>query len=456
MIDISFEQGTILLTGLDHEHTAMLAQWITFDERSDCWRARAMHYAPIVLTLHRGKIEYSDNARDFKKLALAHTGEMKPRDYQQQALEAWWKSGGRGVVVMPTGSGKSFLANICMLKAQRSTLVVVPTIDLMHQWATQLEKFFGCSIGMLGGGNKNVQDITVSTYDSAVIHMEYIGNRFGFVVFDECHHLPGNVSRNAALMSIAPFRLGITATPERNDGGEEVLYELLGPLAYRIEIDELEGKVLSPYQTVRFSVELDPDEKEQYDLYRKVYTDFLKSAAIDFSRDGWSQFIIQACRRAGGKEALKAFMEQKRIARTCRSKFAKIWELLMQHAGERMIIFTADNNTAYELGKRFLMPVITHHTKGSERKQFLDKFRSGEFKVLITSKVLNEGIDVPEASVGIVVSGTGSTREHVQRLGRILRPSEDKQAVLYELISDGTAEFYVSERRRQHRAYRRY
>lgn len=455
MISISFEQGTLLISNLQTEHETLLSESITFDNRVDCWRAKALDYRYIVMTLHRQKIPYQDAAKEFEQIELNHVGEMTPRYYQQHALDAWWKGGGRGVVVMPTGSGKSFLANLCMLKVKRSTLVVVPTIDLMYQWVEQLEKFFSCKVGMLGGGNKDVQDITVSTYDSAVIHMEYIGNRFGFVVFDECHHLPGPVNRNSALMSIAPFRLGITATPERNDGGEAVLYELLGDLAYRIEIDQLEGKVLSPYETVRFAVGLDKDEQERYDYYRKVYTDFLKRARINFSRDGWSQFIIQSCRQPGGKEALKAFMEQKRIARTCRSKFAKIWEILVQHAGERIIVFTADNNTAYELGNRFLMPVITHHTKGAERKRFLDQFRSGDYKVLITSKVLNEGVDVPEASVGIVVSGTGSTREHVQRLGRILRPSKNKQAVLYELISEGTSEIYVSERRRQHRAYYR-
>jgi superfamily II DNA or RNA helicase len=128
---------------------------------------------------------------------------------------------------------------------------------------------------------------------------------------------------------------------------------------------------------------------------------------------------------------------------------------LQKHAGDRVLVFTADNDTAYELGRRFLLPVLTHQTRVQERKAFLDAFREGVYPVLVTSRVLNEGIDVPEANVGIVVSGTGSTREHVQRLGRILRPGRGKQAVLYELVSGGTSESYVSERRRQHRAYQR-
>ncbi|MBQ7650878.1 MAG: hypothetical protein IJS15_07960, partial [Victivallales bacterium] len=100
-------------------------------------------------------------------------------------------------------------------------------------------------------------------------------------------------------------------------------------------------------------------------------------------------------------------------------------------------------------------PVLTHHTKAGERKEFLDAFRHGEYPCIVTSRVLNEGVDVPEADVGIVVSGTGSIREHVQRLGRLLRPVAGKSAVLYELVSFGTSEYSISDRRRQHRAYER-
>ena len=134
----------------------------------------------------------------------------------------------------------------------------------------------------------------------------------------------------------------------------------------------------------------------------------------------------------------------------------EVWELANRHSGERMLIFTADNATAYELGRLFFWPVLTHHTKAAERKEFLERFRSGEYPVLVTSKVLNEGVDVPAAAVGVILSGSGSVREHVQRLGRILRPAPGKaQAVLYELISADTSEENVSRRRRNHDAYRR-
>ena len=151
----------------------------------------------------------------------------------------------------------------------------------------------------------------------------------------------------------------------------------------------------------------------------------------------------------------RAFLEQRRIARGGEAKIRKVWELVGEHAGERIIIFTADNETAYAIGRRFGWPVITHRTKPGERKEFLARFREGVYTVLVTSKVLNEGVDVPAVAVGIILSGSGSVREHVQRLGRILRPAPGKeQAVLYELVSSGTSEENVSARRREHRAYK--
>jgi superfamily II DNA or RNA helicase len=126
---------------------------------------------------------------------------------------------------------------------------------------------------------------------------------------------------------------------------------------------------------------------------------------------------------------------------------------MRKHAGERMLIFTADNATVYQIARRYLIPAITAQTKAKERKQILERFHSGEYSILVTCQVLNEGVDVPAASVGVVLSGTGSIKENVQRLGRILRKYGDKQAMLYEVVARGTAEEFTSDRRRQHHAF---
>jgi superfamily II DNA or RNA helicase len=453
MIRLSFDNGTLILDG-QKEAIDSLGGLVKFDPRINMYRAQAYHYAPILRQIH-GKIDYEDKVQNYGKLEINFKTDKKPRSHQAEAFKAWQNSQYRGVVILPTGSGKSFLAQMAIAHLRRNTLIVVPTIDLLQQWAGQLEEAFSCEIGMLGGGSKNIRDITVTTYDSALIMMEFIGDKFGFIIYDECHHLPGERNRLSASMCIAPYRLGLTATPERNDEGEQVLYNLLGPQCYRQDIDQMKGDVLAPYIVERVELELDEDEQYAYEHNRELYTSFLRENEINFSNgDGWARFMFMVARQANGKEAFKAYLEQRRIARSGRAKLRTIWALLQQHPGARIIVFTADNETAYEIGKTFFLPVLTHHTKPAERKEMLTLFRSGEYPVLVTSKVLNEGVDVPEASIGIIVSGSGSIREHVQRLGRILRKASGKQAILYELVSQGTSEFYVSERRREHRAYK--
>ena len=132
-----------------------------------------------------------------------------------------------------------------------------------------------------------------------------------------------------------------------------------------------------------------------------------------------------------------------------------LWELLLKHRHDRMIVFTDDNETVYRLSRRFLLPAITHRTKPEERLSILQGLAAGTYVAVLTSRVLNEGVDVPDANIGVVLSGSGSVREHVQRLGRILRKRPDKRAILYEICSAATAEQAISERRRQHQVYQR-
>ena len=121
---------------------------------------------------------------------------------------------------------------------------------------------------------------------------------------------------------------------------------------------------------------------------------------------------------------------------------------------DQVLIFTHDNETVYAISRHFLVPAITHQTPVKERREVLAGFNQGEYGVIVTSRVLNEGVDMPAANVAVILSGSASVREHVQRLGRILRRGEGKRALLYEVVTRGTAEENVSERRRQHHAYR--
>jgi superfamily II DNA or RNA helicase len=452
VLTFQFSDGTILIDGVT-DQPAWLDGLAVFDGRVGRWRAKASHYEKLLRRVH-GQFPYDDQVKKYATLSLTEKSPRPLRPYQRQALHAWEAAKRRGVIILPTGAGKSYVALKCILSCARSTLIVAPTIDLVHQWVSDISQRLGCPVGQYGGGEKDLQPITVATYDSAVLMMPWFGNRFGLLICDECHHLPAGVTSTAADMCIAPFRLGLTATPERVDGMHARLDELIGPQVHRSHISELEGQYLANYQVEIIEVELDAEELAAYTENRKAYLAFARAAGVDFgAADGWQRFIAAAARDPRGREAMRCYREQKRLSRASRGKLRAVWELIGEHAGERIIIFTEDNDTAYEIGRRFILPVLTHHTKGAERKKMLTHFRAGEWPILVTSKVLNEGVDVPEAAVGIIVSGSGSVREHVQRLGRILRPKNGKVAVLYEILSANTAEAYTSQRRRLHVAF---
>jgi superfamily II DNA or RNA helicase len=450
---VDFSGGTLRFFDLPKEHAHELP--LLWDERENVFRARALDYRALVTALKRRGVELTDTARAYTEPDLQTRTVRSPFPHQAEAIRAWAESGGRGVVVLPTGAGKTFVAALAMAMKKRSTLVVVPTLDLMAQWHDGLCATFAVDVGLVGGGSHVVSDVTVTTYDSAHIHMERFGNRFGLVVFDECHHLPSDAYATAARMCLAPFRLGLTATPERNDGREALYAELVGPVCFRRDINELSGHYLAPYETIRLQVPLSKEEREAYDEARATYVGFLRSAGIDMSRpDGWSQFVMRSSQSDAGRRAFLAYRAQRRLALASPGKIEVVERLLRVHKNGRVLLFTEDNATVYDLSRRFLIPAITHQTKVKERAHILSSFAKGELGAVVTSKVLNEGVDVPSANVAIVLSGSGSVREHVQRLGRILRKTEGKQATLYELVAQSTSEERTSDRRREHVAYK--
>jgi superfamily II DNA or RNA helicase len=294
----------------------------------------------------------------------------------------------------------------------------------------------------------------VSTYDSAHLHVERYGNRFGTVVFDEVHHLPGRVFSMAAEGSIAPFRLGLTATLERPDGEHLRAETLVGPVVYRREIGDLAGEFLAEYRTELVEVHLSEAEREAYDEAVHTYREFRSSRGIGGGRGGWKHFLREAARSSEGRQAMAAWRLSRRILQGSEAKLGALEEILRVHREGRVIVFTNDNATVYDISQRLLLPAITHQTDLKERRALLEAFTDGSLPVLVTSRVLNEGVDLPSADVAVVLSGTGTVREHVQRLGRILRRQEGKQATLYELVVAESSEVGTSARRRAHDAYR--
>lgn len=445
-LSLSFEDGTIRID-VDGSHSGLDLPGIEYDPRSEVHRAPAYRYRDLIAALDEREIDYTTHI-SVPSLDLRSTYEL--RGYQQNALDAWRENGNRGVLELPTGSGKTVIGIEAIETLSCPTLVVVPTIDLLDQWRKELCEEFSIPIGQLGGGEQRIENITVSTYDSAYLRADAIGDRFGLVIFDEAHHLGGEGYRDIARLLPAPARMGLTATFERPDGAHDIILELIGQLVYSLTVDDLAGEHLAPYDIKRLPVSLSTDERERYEEAQGTFTDYLKRSNLTLRQGSdYQKLVMRSGTDPKAREALLAKQRARDVMMNSDGKVDALATILDRHQDDRIIVFAASTEFVYRLAERFLIPAITHHTDTTERREILDRFRDGRYARVVTANVLDEGVDVPDANVGVVLAGSGSQREFTQRLGRILRPNEDGgRALLYEIVTEETTEERIARRRR--------
>ncbi|MFC6614351.1 DEAD/DEAH box helicase family protein [Halopenitus salinus] len=444
-VRLSYEDGTIRI---EADEPLPPLPGVEHDDRGDVERAPAARYAEILNALEVAGLSVVDDVLDLPALSLST--DYRLREYQRKALEAWHENDDRGVLELPTGAGKTVIAIAAMAELGVATLVVVPTIDLLEQWVRELEREFEMPIGRFGGGTQKREPITVSTYDSAYLKADDVGDDFGFVVFDEVHHLGGEGYRDVARFLAAPARMGLTATFERPDDAHRVVEDLIGPKVYDVAVDDLAGEHLAPYDVRRIEVELTPEERERYENVQGTFVQYLRDSGLTLSSGSdYRKLVMRSGRDPRAREALLAKQEARRVMMNAENKRRELAEILDRHRDDRVIVFTAHTDLVYRLSERFLLPAITSETGTKERRETLERFREGTYSRIIAANVLDEGVDVPDANVAVVLSGSGSEREFTQRLGRILRPKDDGgRAVLYELVTADTAEERVADRRR--------
>jgi superfamily II DNA or RNA helicase len=423
---------------------------IVHDARRKCLRALPIDYLAICAAL-RGHYALKKSFDLRPALPNAVEVQQQPRPYQSEAIGEWKRAGYRGVVVLPTGAGKTLVALMAISALNTHTLICVPTLDLLGQWRASLlanTSLGEDEVGTWGGGEKELRPVTVITYDSAAIHGRILPH-FGLLVFDEVHHLPADTYRTIAEGAIAPARLGLSATPDRSDLRHADLDRLVGPLIYERMPSQLrEDKHIADYRTERIAVELTEGERTEYNRAAEIYRGYLRKHRINMrSGSDYERFLIW---RSGydpaAREALLAHQAARKIALSASGKLDVVARLLSRHKEDRVLIFSEYNSLVDTVGNLFCLPTVTHKTPAAERKAILEGFRSGRFSKLATGRVLNEGVDLPDANVAIILSGSATKREFIQRLGRVLRPKV-AEAVLYEVVTEETTEEHISRRR---------
>jgi superfamily II DNA or RNA helicase len=446
-VTLSFDRGTLLLEGL-RSREGLDVEDVLFDPRVGRFRAPAHRYAEVCEGLERAGLHVDDRVPSTSSGTLDI--EMPAlRGYQQDALIGWELARRRGIVVLPTGAGKTRVAIAAMAQVRRPTIVLVPTCVLLEQWQRALSEVVRGPVGQLGDGCQRVAPITVATFESALRRMDQLGSTFEMLVVDEAHNFVGGKRIEALEMCAATMRLGLTATPPDDAIASSRLAAVLGPIVCRRTVVELAGTHLAPFEHVRLYVDLTPTERLTYeDTYRPFIEVYRRLRAQGYA-NSWAAFMRAAAATMEGRRALSGFHAARKLVSTATRKLDAVAELFARHVDQRILVFCADNAAAYSISRRFLVPAITKDIGRAERDDLLHRFRLGQVRVLVSARVLNEGVDVPEVGIGIVVGGVLGKREHVQRVGRLLRPAPGKRALVYEVVVRDTFEVGQSYKRRR-------
>ena len=355
------------------------------------------------------------------KLEFELKDSVEIRDYQKESVDAFLSSGGYGTIVLPCGSGKTIVGIETAVTLKTNTLILCPNVSSVHQWIRELldkTTLPPDQIGEYSGETKTIKPVTVCTYQVLTYRTKSLDkeetepvyphfsifseNNWGLVIYDEVHMLPAPVFRiTAELQSI--YRLGLTATLIREDGREDEVFSLVGPKRFDTPWAELtqKGFIAKAY-------------------CHEVRIPLPHTLELEY--------------------ALAPKKEKYRIASQNPLKIKVAEAILKKHEGESILIIGQYLEQLQVFRDHFGYPIITGTTSNKKRDELYDKFRSGEEKVMIVSKVANFAVDLPDASVAIEISGSfGSRQEEAQRLGRILRPKA-RDSHFYTIVTEYSQE----------------
>lgn len=446
---IRFDRGTLVLEAQHAGEDPSQIPGAAWDPEQRAWRVPADHHRSLLVRLSATSVRDPDKPGQTRTRSLSGAWSLPElRWYQREAVAAWRANGRRGVLALPTGSGKTVTALAALRDLGVPALVLVPTRVLLDQWHAALSVAWPHPIGRIGDGSHDIRSLSVATYASAIAWAPRIGDRFDAVVVDEAHHLGAFLPTEVLEMLTAPARLGLTATPPDDPASLARLELHLGPVVYTRSIDELAGDALSAFDLETVPVALTRAERAHYTDARARFTPVYRAFQRALPSAPWSEFVRTARQTTAGRDALAAWREYRSLLAFPAEKQRALRDLLTRHHGERVLIFTGNNATAYAIARELLVMPITHEISRAERASALDRFRAGTLPVLVSSQVLDEGLDVPDADIAIIVGGTSSTRRQIQRVGRVLRPRENKRARIYELAVADTVEVATVERRR--------
>ena len=362
---------------------------------------------------------------------------VAPRAWQSEAVAAWVTNGRRGIAEVVTGAGKTLFAELCMQEAVRAgvaktVIILVPTVALLDQWYVSLADDLGLpdeSIALWSSHRERTdwRMVNVMVLNTARQVIPTLGNfSESLLIVDECHRIGSQANSRVLLHSYAAT-LGLSATPENDYDSRlsDILKPTLGEIIYSYGLaDAHRDGIVSTFELINVEFNLLPTEQKQY--------------------DAWTRRIARALRRkdTDSEETVKMLLQRRaRCAARARMRVPVAARIVDEYRGARLMIFHESIEDAKGLLTLLLdrghSATIYHSgVSDSMRRDNLRLYRKGMFDVLVTCRALDEGVNIPEVQIAIIASATASTRQRIQRLGRVLRPAPGKQkALVYSLYA---------------------
>ena len=365
---------------------------------------------------------------------------MKLRQWQEKAFPLWWAKK-RGIVKVVTGGGKTVFAIHCLTKyleeqKDNSIFIVVPSIALLDQWYEGLQKTFGDKdISLNGGGEhlENISKITISTIDSVknIIHKFNASNTL--LIVDECHKI-GTEKRGETLTNSWHATLGLSATPERDydDNFYIIIKKILGDIIFDYDyIDAREDEVIVNFKLLYAYAAMTEDEEEKY----KKFTKSIQRRAATIGGNNMNDYPLKML-----------IFNRARMVKNSKNRIPFGVELLQKHKRDSWIVFTENKKQAKEFNKiinkkGYKSAIYNTDLDNNEREENLNNFKSGNLNVLVSCTALDEGFDMPEADGAMILSASSSKRQRIQRMGRVLRITANKENALIVTVYSSNTEY---------------
>jgi superfamily II DNA or RNA helicase len=327
------------------------------------------------------------------------------RDYQEKAVEEL-VAATQGTFILPTGGGKTRTAIACIARLRTPTLVLVGSRDLATQWRDELRAQLGLQAGLIAGGESTVAPVTVALAQALARRpadeLEALLECFGFLVTDEAHHAPADLFRSVVDRSPAKYRLGLTATPKREDGLTPLLEFYFGPTLAEVSYAELQRRGFLLVPTVRRL-------ESSFDFPYAGADDFAPMIDALVGDPDRNRLIVDAVAAevAAGQSCLVLSGRKEHCSLLCKE------------------LVTAGVDAAELTGK----------VSKARRKALLGEAREGRLPVLVATSLADEGLDLPILSRAFLTFPSKAEGRTIQRLGRILRPHPSKRdAVLFDVV----------------------